>query len=52
MPEPPLIEILDYISQINDVEKLRAIQCLAQMQIAVADQMQDGQFVDWGFTKP
>ena len=22
------------------------------MQIAVADQMQDGQFVDWGFTKP
>jgi hypothetical protein len=52
MNEPPLVEIIDHISQINDVSELRAIQCFTQMQIAISDKLTDGKFVDWGFTKP
>ena len=52
MNQPPLAEIIDHISQINDVSELRAIQCFTQMQIAISDKLTDGKFVDWGFTKP
>ena len=52
MPEPPLEELFDHITQIKDEKALRAIQCLCQMQLAIASQLKDGQFVDWGFTKP
>ena len=52
MSEPPLEELYDYISQITDKKTLRSIQCLAQMQIAISDKLNDGEFVDTGFPKP
>ena len=52
MPEPPLEELFDHITQITDEKALRAIQCLCQMQLVIASQLNDGQFIDWGFTKP
>ena len=52
MPEPSLEELIDHITQIKDEKALRTLQCLCQMQLAIASQLKDGQFVDWGFTKP
>ena len=52
MSEPPLEELVDYITQITDEKTLRTLQCLCQMQLAIASKLNDGQFIDWGFTKP
>jgi len=52
MPEPSLEELFDHITQIKDEKALRAIQCLCQMQLAISSKLNDGQFIDWGFTKP
>ena len=54
IPDYPKKGILfrDITTLIKDEKALRAIQCLCQMQLAIASQLNDGQFIDWGFTKP
>ena len=52
MNQPSTEEIIDHISQIVDVSELRAIQCFTQMQIAISNKLNDGQFIDWGYPKP
>ena len=52
MNEPPLEELVDYISQITDEKTLRTLQCLCQMQLAISNKLNDGQFIDWGYPKP